>query len=149
MGWKAVVMGLALALVTAVGCKQQCFLTEPDYNEFHQALGLPPNLANDPGVGVSPLIHPVGEPVTIDRPDREPWHLTLNEAIAVALEQGTVGIESIRFGVPASFALSPGALRVTVEDLVTFTGQGVAGSDKIGRASCRERVWIWVCEVAL
>jgi outer membrane protein TolC len=123
MGWKSVVLGLALALVAAVGCKQQCFLTEPDYHELHQSLHLPANLANDPSVGVSPLIPAVGKPATTADPDREPWYMTLNEAVAIALERGNVGIESVRFSTPTILAVN--------DDLVTFTGQGVAGDDAI------------------
>ena len=30
MRWKTVVVGLALGFAATVGCKQQCFITEPD-----------------------------------------------------------------------------------------------------------------------
>src|SRR4051794_27131989 len=123
MGWKAVVMGLALVLAATVGCKQQCFLTEPDYDEFHRSVHLPPNLANDPSVGISPLIPPVAEPPTVANPDRPPWFLTLNEAIAIALESGTTGLESVRFAQPTTLPVN--------DDLASFTGGGISGSDSI------------------
>jgi outer membrane protein TolC len=123
MGWKALVTALALALVAAVGCKQQCYLTEPDFNEFHHSLHLPPNLENDPSAGITPLIPPVSTPPTIGSPDRQPWYMTLNEAVAIALEQGNEGIESVRYATPTSLPVN--------DDLVAFSGTGVAGSDAI------------------
>jgi outer membrane protein TolC len=123
MGWKAVITGLALALVATVGCKQQCFLTEPDYNESQQSLHLPANLANDPSVGITPLIPPVGEPPTVGRPDRPAWNMTLNEGIALALEKGTTGLESVRFATPTTLPVN--------DDLASFTGQGISGDDAI------------------
>src|SRR6266446_6549302 len=123
MGWKAVVTGLALAIVTTVGCSKQCFLTEPDYYEMHHNLGLPANLAHDPSVGITPLISPISEPVTVEHPDRPPWNMTLNEAIAIALEHGTTGLESVRFATPTTLPVN--------DDLNSFSGTGVAGDDGI------------------
>jgi outer membrane protein TolC len=123
MRWKALVMGLGLAFLAAVGCKQQCFLTQADYDEFQHTIGLPPNLANDPSVGITPVIPSVPPPVTVDNPDRQPWYLTLNEAVAIALENGTTGVESVRVSQPGNLPIN--------DDLVSFTGNGVSGVDSI------------------
>jgi outer membrane protein TolC len=123
MGRKAVVMGLALVLVATVGCKQQCFLPEPDLDEFHHSAGLPLNAVNDPTLGVAPLIPPVGPPPTPSDPDRQPWYMTLNEAVAIALERGTTGVESVRFATPTTLPVN--------DDLVAFNGTGVSGEDGI------------------
>jgi len=123
MGWKVVVIGLALAVVAGVGCKQQCFLTEPDFEEFHRSVGLPPNATNDPSLGVTPLIKPVSEPPTVSNPGRTPWYLTLNEAIALALENGTTGVESVRYATLANLPIN--------DDLASFTGNGISGNDGI------------------
>ncbi len=52
-------------------------------------------------------------------PERTPHYLSLGEAFAVALEQGTVGSQSAR---------SPG---VPIDDLVSFGGNTVFGSDSV------------------
>jgi outer membrane protein TolC len=116
-------MGLALILVATVGCKQQCFLPEPDYHEFQRSAMLPPNAANDPTLGVTPLIPPVSEPPTPSNPDRQPWYMTLNEAVAIALERGTTGVESVRFATPTTLPVN--------DDLGAFTGTGISGDDAI------------------
>ena len=55
----------------------------------------------------------------VANPDRPPWFLTLNEAIAIALENGTVGIENV---------LSPG----TANDLLGgFATRNVQSADGI------------------
>src|SRR6516225_463664 len=91
MRWKTAVTGLALALVSAVGCKQQCFLSECDYNHYCRDLGLPPNLACDPSVSVIPPTSQIGAPATVNNPERPVRYLSLAEAIAMALERGTPG----------------------------------------------------------
>jgi outer membrane protein TolC len=123
MGWKAWVMSLGLAFLAAVGCKQQCFLTQADYDEFQHTIGLPANLANDPSAGITPIIPPVSTPSTVSNPDREPWYLTLNEAIAIALEKGTTGVESVRVSQPGNLPVN--------DDLASFTGTGISGNDGI------------------
>ncbi len=65
MRWKTIVTGLALALASAVGCKQQCFLAECDYNDFIKNHALPPNLPCDPSVSVVPATSNIAAPATV------------------------------------------------------------------------------------
>lgn len=85
--------GLALAS-TLVGCKQQCFLHECDYKHY-STLGIPAHLDTDAAAAsIRPMAHDVPPPPTVLNPEREPRHLSLAEAIAMALEHGTVGSPS-------------------------------------------------------
>lgn len=101
------------------GCQKSVFIREPDLFEASQRLDLPLNPEYDPTAGVVPFLGRVGEPATVIDPERTPRFMTLMEAIAIALESGTVGAQSIR---------SPG---LPTDDLVNFTGVGVVGSDAI------------------
>jgi outer membrane protein TolC len=117
MRWKHVVVGLALTVVGALGCKQNCFLQECDYDDYKKfAL---PYLECDPKASVEPATGAMPAPTTVkdlDRPDR---YLSLSEAIAMALENGTTGTQSV---------VNPG---FATDNLVTFAGRTVAGSDAI------------------
>jgi outer membrane protein TolC len=94
MRGKTKVLGLALAVAVAVGCAKQCFLTECDYNHYRD-LALPPNLECDPSASVVPATSAMGAPPTVLDPDRHPRYLSLAEAIAMGLENGTVGDQSL------------------------------------------------------
>jgi outer membrane protein TolC len=117
MRWIAVVVGLALTFAGTSGCKQQCFLTEAQYNDYQ-------NLANsglpcDPGASVAPPQSFVPAPPNVNDPEREPHYISLREAIAIALEQGTTGLQSARL---------PGTAD---DDLTRFSGNGVVQPDSI------------------
>src|SRR5262245_22787418 len=129
MRWKVMVLGLALTFAAAVGCSRQCFLSECDYNEAYGKF-VPANLACDPEASIKPTIPPVPVPRTLNDPGGKPRYLSLSEAIAIALEQGTTGFQTIRgrfTGV--NFLLSVG--EIANDDLVQFNGAGVVGSDSI------------------
>jgi outer membrane protein TolC len=111
MRWKTMVTGLALALASAVGCKQQCFLAECDYDHYVKDLGLPPNLPCDPSVSVTPSISQIAAPATVMNPERPVRYLSLAEAIAMSLEHGTPG--------------SPSLNGTTNPSLLTFAGRAV------------------------
>ncbi len=122
MRWKKVVAALAVSCASALGCKQHCFVTECDINNYRQALGglnAPAHLEHDPGAGLDPITQLVGRPKTVLDTDREIRWITLREAIALALEQGNIGSQSPNF---------PG---VGNDNLVTFQGRFVSGSDAI------------------
>src|SRR6202023_3406160 len=85
----AVMIGLALALAVA-GCQRQCFLTQCDYEHYHD-LGLPPNLPTDVKAGVVPAGMALPVPATVRSPERPVYPLSLAEALALALEHGTPG----------------------------------------------------------
>jgi outer membrane protein TolC len=74
-----------------LGCRQQSFLTEPDYHDF-RALACPLHL--DPAELVTPPPAMTPPPMTVDDTQRETRYLSLREAIAIALEHGTVGVQN-------------------------------------------------------
>ncbi len=120
MRWKSRIGVLALLLAAAAGCKQRVFMTQ-DVWDTYQGL-VPANLPNNPSVGAEPTIPPTGEPENLYNLERfKIRYLSLKEAVAIALEQGTVGQPSLLF---------PG---VALDNLVQFAGPGVgvSGSDSI------------------
>jgi outer membrane protein TolC len=93
-----------------MGCKQQCFLSECDYNHYRD-IGLPPNLECSPAAAITPASSIIAAPATVLSPEREIRYVTLTEAISMGLERGTVG--------------SPALNGTSNTSLVSFTGQGV------------------------
>src|SRR5438876_11035959 len=92
MRWTLAVTGMALALATASGCKQQLFLTEPDYRHYKD-MG-EKMLEVDPSVSIVPATTDMAPPTTIFDTDRKIRPVTLAEAISSALEKGTTGVQS-------------------------------------------------------
>jgi outer membrane protein TolC len=111
---------IVLILLAAAGCKQNCFVATAD---LPLAIRSPevPEPTVDPALTANPLTNALDLPApsTIDQPDAERRYLGLAEALAIALERGTVGINSPQ---------NPGSPN---ENLVTFQGGGVGGSDSI------------------
>lgn len=91
MSWKIWFIGLALGIPGVLGCRQQSFLTEPDYHDF-SALACPVHL--DPSELVTPPPGMTPPPTTVDDTQREIRYLSLREAIAIALENGTIGSQN-------------------------------------------------------
>jgi outer membrane protein TolC len=130
MRWKRLCRGLALLLASVVGCKQVVYVTEDDLNKFKD-LGLPANLANEPCAATQPVTKLSGPPPNIHDPDRPIRYISLAEAMAIALEQGTIGNSSFQifnlFG-------SINAQQTGVDNLVSFLrtpNGGVGVSDSI------------------
>ncbi len=118
MGWKFSCGGLTLLLTILVGCKGRVFLTEDQLNIYKGPV--PANLQENPNVGATPTIPLTNAPPTLYNLDRQIRYLSLAEAIAIALEQGTVGQPSLLF---------PG---VGLDNLVTAPqGSPPTGSDSI------------------
>jgi outer membrane protein TolC len=117
MRWKIVVAGLALVFGISLGCKQQCFMTTDDLEHYKQ-IG-EASLEFTAGAAVTPAVSHVPPPATVFDSERKIRYITLAEVIAVALEQGTTGVQSPFF---------PGAIN---DLLVTFSGQGISGADNI------------------
>jgi hypothetical protein len=126
MRWITVVAGLALALALVTGCKQQCFLSECDYAHYRD-LGIPDNLPCDPSAGSEPgRLSLVKKPSTVLDPERKIRYLSLAEAIAIALEQGTVN------GYQGPQTNTVGGVGPRVNDIgPSFTGQGITSTDAI------------------
>src|SRR5262245_42523800 len=119
MRWKAVVVGLALTLAGMSGCKQQCFLTKEDYYAFKDMAGVPGCLEGNPDLSVRPPEGIVPAPGTVNNPERQPRYISLRECIAIALEQGTSGLQSSRLTGTAD------------DDLTRFAGTGITQPDSI------------------
>jgi outer membrane protein TolC len=119
MRWKNIVAGLALAVTGVVGCKQQCFLSECDFQHYHDHLGLPAGLEAKPNIAIKPLVTDVPPPTNVLDPDRPIRYLSLAEAIAIALEHGNTGIQSVT---------QPG---INNDNLSQFTGNGLTATDSI------------------
>ncbi len=108
---------MALLLAVVGGCKQRAFMTEADYNAV-----VTTNIDDkqlDPELHAAAMTDIVTPPPTLESLDRKVRFLSLAEAIAIALEQGTVGQPSLLF---------PGN---ALDNLIQFTGRGVSGSDAI------------------
>src|SRR5438309_320963 len=129
MRWKHFGVGLALILAGMVGCKQQCFLTECDYNHYRD-LTLGARLDCDATASIQPTVATVPSPSTVLDPERKIRYLSLAEVIAIALEQGRVGDQDptgitltslINIGIPASsdtirvLALDPAVSATDIE----------------------------------
>jgi outer membrane protein TolC len=82
---------------------------------------LPAGLEERPHEAITPsVVQRIGNgPATVLDPDRPPRYITLKECIALALEQGNSGIQSVA---------NPGLKN---DNLGQFTGRGVVGSDAV------------------
>lgn len=118
MSWKTWLIGLALGLPVALGCRQQGFLIEPDYHDFH-TLACSPLAESALGASVAPLPGTTPPPMTVDDTQRETRYLSLREAIAIALENGTIGIQN---------PLVPGT---AIDTLSGFVSRTVQSADAI------------------
>ncbi len=111
---------LLVLVLLAAGCKQNCFVANAD---LPLAIRSPevPEPTVDPALTANPLTNArdLPPPSTIDQPEGQRRYLGLAEALAIALERGTVGINSPQ---------NPGT---PTDNLVTFQGGGVGGSDSI------------------
>jgi len=89
MRWKIVVGGLALAVATTVGCKQQCYMTEPDLDNYRNLM--PAGLETDVKASIVPSGSSTPAPATVNHSEREIRKMSLAEAISLALENGSIG----------------------------------------------------------
>jgi outer membrane protein TolC len=119
MRWNAMVVGVTLVLGATAGCQRDTFLTKDEYAAYIKNNFLPPNIESNPAASDLATVSHMPRPMTVNETERKPRHITLNECLAVALEHGTTGLQSVR------------ALGVSNDDLVTFTGNSVVGSDNI------------------
>src|SRR4051794_13244201 len=95
MGWRIIARSLALLGLLSAGCSHPCFVTEAD---FHQSLacGLETLQEAAPRLPARPVIDALtlAAPTTVDNPEQPARHLTLCEAISLALENGKVGLQT-------------------------------------------------------
>jgi len=124
MRWKVGLLGLGLAVTGFLGCKQQCYITECDLDHYRN-IGLTAAVECTNGMEIAPEAK-CPQPSTVHNPDRPPRYISLAECIAIALEQGTVGNQNLNLN-PVSIQGFPTAN----DNLVSFTGAGLAGDDSI------------------
>lgn len=105
-------------LALFAGCKQNTFLTEFDYEHYKNLM--PAAVYElDPKATAKPVTPVVVRPATVVDPDRKPRYLSLAETLAVSLEQGNIGSQNA------------GNAGVAFDNLVTFQGRVIGGSDNI------------------
>jgi outer membrane protein TolC len=119
MRWTTVLGLVVLGLVP--GCTQQCYISE--YDAKHYAHLMPENLEHRADAGQVPTDVRVAKPRDVDHLAGQRRYLSLNEAIAYALENGTTGVLSVN---------SPGA---AINDLLSAAQlqslQSISDSNKV------------------
>ncbi len=85
--WRHMLLGLALAGGLTTGCTRPMFVAEKDLQRIGDQL--PANLERDTREAITPVLEASPNPPSVDDPDRPPRFLTLQEAIAIGLENGT------------------------------------------------------------
>jgi outer membrane protein TolC len=95
MRWFAGSLGSFLALCVVAGCTRPCFLSKEVYDQAHSNI-LPQSMELDYTIGQHPLTGDTPPPPTILAPDRPPRYLSLTEAIAIGLENGTASTRSLQ-----------------------------------------------------
>jgi outer membrane protein TolC len=127
MRWKKWVAGLALLLATAVGCKQQVFMTKEEY-EDNKIIAIS-GLQDNPGAVDKPITGLTKAPPVTSDPEREIRYISLAECISIALEQGSTGSQ---FGgqIPI-LDITGGLPAVLFESLGSFSGTFNASPDAI------------------
>ena len=91
MRWRAKLVGLALGLGVLGGCTQRLFMAPEDYADTLK-IGMPRHYETDPHAALLPPQKPdAPAPPTVLDPSRPPRYISLAEAMAIALEQGTEG----------------------------------------------------------
>ncbi len=105
-----------LGLILVSGCTRQLFVSEADYD---RAAVLPPRLETEP-IGPLPLAQIREAPPNVLDPDRPARLLSLHQAIAISLDNGTT-----------SSSGGPGT-GIPNDNLVVFTGSNLASqSDRL------------------
>jgi outer membrane protein TolC len=97
MRWRMLMLGLALGCSLTTGCRQQLFLAEEDFNKAMTG-ALPANFEHHPLDAIAPPSGVSPTPADVNRPDRPPRYMTLQEAIAIALENGNTSSRQPGFG---------------------------------------------------
>ncbi|HKB04466.1 MAG TPA: TolC family protein [Gemmataceae bacterium] len=132
--WHKWVVAAVLAATGALGgCTKPLYMT-PETQTIATSVGLPADVATNPNVTAIPDVSDHKAPPTILDSNREPRYMTLQEAMAIALERGTRGQGSAflfqNFNLGSS-GLQTGFNASFNDDLVQFAGRGLQGDDAI------------------
>ena len=103
--WIVAFLGLIVTVGMSSGCQQKCFISEKDFYDKHL---LPSGLEEG---DVTALVQPTHEasaaPPNVDNPDRPIRNLSLQEAIAIGLENGATGARNGGATTPGTVDDSP------------------------------------------
>ncbi|MEZ6141361.1 MAG: TolC family protein [Zavarzinella sp.] len=129
MRWKKLVLVALGVVVPSSGCVRPLFMT-PETQHLALSTPLPENLATDPQVATAPDVSGHLPPPTVLDAKATPRPITLAEAFAIGVEQGSTGSQ----GSSTLAGLGTGTARfgqLFSDELVTFNGRGVGGDDAI------------------
>jgi outer membrane protein TolC len=130
--WVAAVV-LSAGAAGLSGCTKPLYMT-PETQYLATSVGLPNDLATNPNITATPDVSDHKPPPTVLDANREPRYMTLQEAMAIALERGTRGQASAflfqNFNLGTS-GLQSGFNASFNDDLVQFAGRGIQGDDSI------------------
>lgn len=107
-------LSLLLSLTVIGGCQPHCTLPLTGCLDYSLTLSDLPDAPGGLPAGID-----LPDPATVNKLDRQPRFMSLYEAIALALEQGTIGSQSVR------------GAGLSNEELGFFTGTSVGGTDSI------------------
>src|SRR5581483_2919721 len=95
--WRLNVLAICLlgGVIAISGCTQPLFVSS-DWKRVYENATLPPVLETSPETVLKPIAPAAPTPATVLDPDRPARYVTLSLAIAMALENGTIGSESVR-----------------------------------------------------
>jgi outer membrane protein TolC len=128
MRWKALTGGLALAVAAAGGCARTCYVTCEDVVNS-STLAASHMTEKDPNLSVEPTISQTPPPSNVSDPERKPRYMSLAEAIAISLEQGTVGNQSTTLSNLAGGSAT--GIQTSSDQPVSFNGRTTGASDAI------------------
>jgi len=105
--WIAAFLSLGLTVGMTAGCQQKCFISEKNFYDSHL---IPPGIEEgDPAV-VQPAKDTSLAPPDVDHPDRPARNLSLQEAIAIAIENGATGSKNGGVNTPGVVDDSPAVI---------------------------------------
>jgi outer membrane protein TolC len=128
MRWKSLTGGLALVVATAGGCARTCYITCEDA-VASSALAASGLSEKDPQLSVQPTIAQTPAPSNVYDPERRVRYMALAEAIAISLEQGTVGNQSTTLSNLAGGSAT--GIQTSSDQPVSFNGRTTGASDAI------------------
>ncbi len=156
MRWLPGSFAFVLVVSLVAGCNRQCFVAKPDYDNPASTL-LSAGMEADYSLGNDPFTPTTAAPATVNNPDRPPRYLSLQEAIAIALENGTASTSTLQgANGPGSglFSLqmyqTPPLSGIQSGNLATFTDNirvlslnpAISGSDIEGALSKFDASWV-------
>jgi outer membrane protein TolC len=128
MRWMSLTGGLALVVAAAGGCTKTVYLPMDDVqtSNIMAQSGLS---EKDPNLIAQPTISPTAPPSNVYDPERKIRYMALAEAVAISLEQGTVGNQSTTLSNLAGGSAT--GIQTSSDQPVSFNGRSTGSSDAI------------------